>query len=209
MAMLLLVAVSCRHTKKEYYPNGVLRSAIEYKGKTQDGLAVYYDANGVKTLEVTMKDGKKEGRLRTFFFNGNLQTEEYYANDQLNGKRISYDKDRVKLTEIEFKDGVMNGTYQEWHGRDIVKCVGEYADGLWNGHWEYYDMRGFLVAEGDFDHGTGDQLNYSDTGVLFKKTHYENNAKNGEEVYYNSSGDITKIIVYKADRMISVDGNPV
>ena len=156
-----------------------------------------------------MKDGKKEGRLRTFFFNGNLQTEEYYANDQLNGKRISYDKDRVKLTEIEFKDGVMNGTYQEWHGRDIVKCVGEYADGLWNGHWEYYDMRGFLVAEGDFDHGTGDQLNYSDTGVLFKKTHYENNAKNGEEVYYNSSGDITKIIVYKDDRMISVDGNPV
>ena len=207
--MLLLIAASCRHTVEEFYPSGNLRSSIEYKGKVQDGFAVYYDESGVKTLEVTMKDGKKEGRLRTFFFNGNLQTEEYYANDLLNGMQTTYDKDGVKLTEIEFKDGVMNGSYHEWHERDILKCVGQYADGLWDGPWEYYDMRGFLIAEGDFDHGTGDQLNYTETGVLYKKSHYENNAKNGEEVYYNPQGEVTKVIVYKDDRMISVDGNPV
>lgn len=209
LVMLLLVAASCRHTVKEYHPNGNLRSSIEYKGKIQDGLAVYYDESGVKTLELTMKDGKKEGRLRTFFFNGNLQTEEYYVNDILNGIQTTYDREGVKLTEIEFKDGVMNGSYQEWHERDILKCAGQYADGLWDGHWEYYDMRGFLIAEGDFDHGSGDQLNYTETGVLFKKSHYENNAKNGEEIYYNPQGEVTKVIVYKDDRMISVDGDPV
>ena len=209
MILLLLAVASCRHTQKEYYPNGELRSSIEYKGKVQDGLAVYYDVKGVKTLEVTMVNGKKEGRLRTFFFNGNLQTEEYYVNDLLNGKQSTYNSDGVRLTEIEYKDGVMNGSYQEWHERDILKCVGQYAGGLWDGHWEHYDMRGFLVAEGDFVRGTGDQINYTETGVLFKKTHYENNAKNGEEVYYNPQGDIVKIIVYKDDRMISVDGDPV
>lgn len=209
LVMLLFVTASCRHTVKEYYPSGNLRSTIEYKGKVQDGLSVYYDEMGVKTLEVTMKNGKKEGRLRTFFFNGNLQTEEFYANDLLNGMQTTYDKDGVKLTEIAFKDGVMNGSYQEWHERDILKCTGQYADGLWDGHWEYFDVRGFLIAEGDFDHGTGDQVNYTETGVLFKKSHYENNAKNGEEIYYNPQGDILKVIVYKDDRMISVDGTPV
>ena len=204
---LLILVTSCRHTVKEYYPDGELRSAIEYKGKVQDGLAVYYDSKGVKTLELTMVKGKKEGRLRTFFFNGNLQTEEFYANDLLNGKQTTYNSDGLKLTEIEYKNGVMNGPCQEWHERDVLKSVGQYADGLWDGHWEYYDIRGFLIAEGDFVRGSGDQLNYTETGVLYKKTHYENNAKNGEEIYYTPQGDIAKIIVYKDDRMVSVDGN--
>ena len=209
LVILLMAVSSCRHTAKEYYPNGELRSSIEYKGKVQDGLSLYYNDAGVKTLEVTMKNGKKEGRLRSFFFNGNLQTEEYYANDLLNGVQTTFNLEGVKLTAIEFKDGVMNGSYQEWHERDILKCAGQYADGLWDGHWEYYDFRGYMIAEGDFDHGTGDQLNYTDTGVLYKKSHYENNAKNGEEVYYNPQGDIVKVVVYKDDRMVSVDGEPV
>lgn len=203
---ILFLAVSCRHTVKEYYPNGEIRSVIECKGKVQDGLAVYYDASGVKTLEVTMVNGKKEGRLRTFFFNGNLETEEFYHNDLLNGVQTIYNLDGLKLTEIEFKDGVMNGSYKEWHERDILKCVGQYADGLWDGHWEYYDFRGFLIAEGNYDKGNGDQLNYTDTGVLYKKTHYENGAKNGEEFYYDSQGNVTKAIIYKDDRMVSLNG---
>ena len=206
---LLLLSTSCRHTVKEYYPNGALRSAVECKGKVQDGIAVYYDLSGVKTMEVTMVKGKKEGRLRTFFFNGNLQTEEFYHNDLLDGMQTTYNQEGVKLTEIEFKDGVMNGSYKEWHERDILKCIGRYVDAQWDGHWEYYDFRGFLVAEGDYDHGTGDQLNYTDTGVLYKKTHYEKGAKNGEEIYYDSQGNISKTIVYKDDRMILVDGDPV
>lgn len=202
----LLLSVSCRHTEKEYYPNGELRSSVEYKGKAQDGLAVYYDASGVKNLELTMLKGKKEGRLRTFFFNGRLHTEEFYHNDLLNGVQTTYNLEGVKLTEIEFKDGVMNGSYKEWHERDILKCVGQYVDGLWDGHWEYYDLRGFLIAEGNYVKGSGDQLNYTDTGILYKKTHYENNSKNGEEFIYDSNGDITKTILYKDDRMVSVDG---
>lgn len=156
-----------------------------------------------------MVNGKKEGRLRTFFFNGGLQTEEFYHNDLLEGIQSIYDQDGVKLSEIEFKEGVMNGSYQEWHDRDILKCVGQYADGLWDGHWEYYDMRGFLIAEGDFDHGTGDQLNYTETGILYKKTHYENGAKNGDEIYYDPQGNVTKTIVYKDDRMVSLDGEAI
>ena len=206
LLVALLFATSCRHTVKEYYPNGELRSAIECKGKVPDGLAVYYDMSGVKNLELTMKNGKKEGRLRTFFFNGNIQSEEFYHNDLLNGMQTTYDKDGVKLTEVEFKDGVMNGSYKEWHERDILKCVGQYADGQWDGHWEYYDMRGFLIAEGDFERGCGDQINYTDTGVLYKKTHYENGAKNGEEDYYDAQGNVTKTIIYKDDRMVSLDG---
>ena len=66
-------------------------------------------------------------------------------------------------------------------------------------------MRGFLVAEGDYVKGCGDQINYTDTGILYKKTHFENGAKNGEEVYYDSQGNISKTIVYKDDRMVSVN----
>lgn len=209
LSVFLLVATSCRHTVKEYYPNGELRSAVECKGKVPDGLSVYYDASGVKSREVEMVNGKKEGRLRAFFFNGNLQTEEFYRNDLLNGMQTTYNQEGVKLTEIEYKDGVMDGSYTEWHERDILKCAGQYADGLWDGHWEYYDFRGFLIAEGDYVKGSGDQLNYTDTGVLYKKTHYENNAKNGEEIYYDPQGNVIKTIMYKDDRMVSLNGEAI
>lgn len=208
-AILALFFVSCQHTEKEYYPNGMLRSTIECKGDVPNGVSTYYNDDGVKTLEVNYKNGKKEGRLRSFFFNGNLQTEEHYKNDQLNGLQTTYDLTGIKLTEIEYVDGVMNGSYREWHDKDVLKSVGSYADGLWNGHWEYYDFRGFLVAEGDFDHGTGDQLNYTDTGVLYKKSHYVNNEKSGEEFFYNSDGDVVKTIVYEKGRMVSIDGKHV
>ena len=62
LSVFLLVATSCRHTVKEYYPHGELRSAVECKGKVPDGLSVYYDKSGVKSLEVEMVKGKKEGR---------------------------------------------------------------------------------------------------------------------------------------------------
>ena len=123
--------------------------------------------------------------------------------------QTTYNQEGVKLTEIEYKDGVMDGSYTEWHERDILKCAGQYADGLWDGHWEYYDFRGFLIAEGDYVKGRGDQLNYTDTGVLYKKTHYENNAKNGEEIYYDPQGNVIKTIMYKDDRMVSLNGEAI
>lgn len=109
LACVLLV--SCQKTKEEYFPSGSLKSKIEYKGDKKEGLAVYYDEGGVKILEMTMKNDKKEGRLRKFFFNGNIDTEEFYRNDVLDGKQTTYDVNGIKTSETNFSKGKKNGAY--------------------------------------------------------------------------------------------------
>lgn len=87
--------------------------------------------------------------------------------------------------------------------------MGAYKDGLSDGKWIYYDERGAIAGEGSFAKGTGEQLHYDANGNLSMKNHYVNDRKNGDEIYYNTDGNIIKTIVYKDDRMISVDGNTI
>ncbi len=208
--ILVILFNGCRQSaKEEYYPSGVLKSKIEYKGGKQDGLAIFYSQDGFKELEISMKNGKKEGRLRKFFFNGNIETEEYYKNDVLDGKQILYDLQGIKTYETEYVNGIKNGPYCAWWGKDRIKTKGAFKEGLSDGKWEYYDERGYIAGEATFNKGTGDQIHYDRNGMLAMKNHYIKDRKNGEETYYNSQGNVIKTIVYKDDRMISIDGNLV
>jgi len=76
---------------------------------------------------------------------------------------------------------------------------------MYHGTWIYYDPRGLKVGKGIFDKGTGVLKAFRSNGTLKREVHYENNRKNGEEVWYDSEGEIERRIVYKNDRIISTE----
>lgn len=209
LGVALLLLVGCTRVKEEYYPDGILRSRIEYRNGKENGLATFYQPNGMRVSEIEMKDGKKNGSFRTFYSNGNIESEATYQNDSLVGIQSFFDIDGALVESVTYASGKKNGEYRVWHARDLVQTIGYFKNDLWDGHWEYYDGRGFLVGEGDFDEGTGILTNYNSQGMKHKITHYVHNKKEGDEVYYDAQGNEIKRITFKEDKILTVNGQRV
>ncbi len=55
---VMSLLISCKKTEKEYYPNGQLKSVIEYRNGKEHGTTIYYDDTySNPSLEIVMKDG--------------------------------------------------------------------------------------------------------------------------------------------------------
>jgi len=202
-----ILATSCTKVVREFYPNGRLKSEIHYRFGKEHGMMTYYNKNyGGKSLEIKMKNGKKNGKLTRYFFNGNLETTAYYINDVIDGQERIYAMDGSLILETNYKLGVKDGPYFSWHTKGMPKEIGAFNNGNFHGNWEYYDERGCMVGEAKFDNGNGVQIAYTSHGELARKTNYENNLKNGEEIYYAPNGEVEKVFLFKDDKIIEING---
>ena len=205
LSLLTFLFSSCTKTIEEYYPNGRLKSRIEYRLKKEHGKALYYDEHLRLYLEVTMKNGKKHGGFHKYHFNGKIDTEAYYVNDLQEGVEVMYNHHGVKLKETHYVNGVKDGPFFSWHDRNMPFEKGAFKQGLFDGEWLYYDERGMELGEAHFTAGTGALKGYDPNGDLVIITNYKNNLKNGDEIHFAPNGDTLKRINYVDDRIKSIN----
>jgi antitoxin component YwqK of YwqJK toxin-antitoxin module len=80
---LSLLAVSCsRNVEKEYYPNGQLKSVLNYKRGQLEGIALYYYENGNLKERVNYRKGKRERTGTTYYESGKLKEEITYEDGE-------------------------------------------------------------------------------------------------------------------------------
>lgn len=73
------LAVGCsRNVEKEYYPNGKLKSVLNYKKGQLEGIALYYHENGTLKERVNYRRGKRERTGTTYYESGALKEEITY-----------------------------------------------------------------------------------------------------------------------------------
>ena len=103
--ILFLSAVSCsREVEKEYYPNGQLKSVLNYKKGQLEGIALYYYDNGTLKERVNYRRGKRERTGTTYYESGNLKEEITYENGvEVNVKLFG--EDGALISESAYKDG--------------------------------------------------------------------------------------------------------
>lgn len=208
--IVLTFATSCTKVEKSYYPNGRLESKIGYRSGKEHGKTIYYnDYTQLPVLVVEMRKGKKEGKLYRYFPYGQLKSEENYVNDLLDGAETIYDAKGYPLSETHFVKGVKNGSYTTWHDRNMIKEKGSFKDDKFDGEWEYYDERGFMVGEGSFENGTGFITAYDQLGNLQRRTHYVDNMKEGDDVFYQPNGEVEKVVTYNQDRIVEINNESV
>jgi len=86
LIVLLFAAAGCsREVKKEYYPDGKLKSVLNYKKGQLEGIALYYYQNGQLKERVNYRRGKRERTGTTYYESGKLKEEINYVD----GKRKS------------------------------------------------------------------------------------------------------------------------
>ena len=102
--MLIFIAGCSRTVEKEYYPNGQLKSVLNYKKGKLEGIALYYYENGTLKERVNYRRGKRERTGTTYYESGALKEKITYVN----GKKehvLLYSEDGKLISESVYKDG--------------------------------------------------------------------------------------------------------
>jgi len=98
------LSVGCsREVEKEYYPNGKLKSVLNYKKGQLEGIALYYYENGELKERVNYRKGKRERTGTTYYESGTLKEEITYEN----GMRVNvklHGEDGALISESVYKD---------------------------------------------------------------------------------------------------------
>ena len=68
---------------KAYYPNGALKSKIEFKKGLGNGIYETYYPNGNLFEKTTMKDGKPDGKYEVYSSDGKLEESSIYKNGEV------------------------------------------------------------------------------------------------------------------------------
>ena len=90
---------------KQFYKNGKIRSAINYKGGRKNGLAISYYKDGTPKQEIEYVEDKKHGVAKTYYENGKLFQKTPYENGVKHGVREKYRQNGKLMAEIPYHNG--------------------------------------------------------------------------------------------------------
>jgi antitoxin component YwqK of YwqJK toxin-antitoxin module len=124
-ALLVLLNISLAfavtETRKTYYPDGVIRSAITYKdGKKNGAEHIFYRDGAIIHYSRNYVHGKLHGLQQEYDAHALLLKEESYDHGRLDG-RSRYYRNGLLLREIEYRRGMLDGTYREFTKNGVMK----------------------------------------------------------------------------------------
>lgn len=106
------------------------------------------------TINLTDKNGKKQGFWRYFWSNGDLKYEVYYENNEKEGLEIRYydAQDCIEFSNT-YKNGMLSGPSVTFYPNCSTKVEEVYVAGKKHGYERAYDENGFLLTEAKFEKG--------------------------------------------------------
>ncbi len=206
--MMLLFLAACTRVETTYYSNGQVKSEITMRGKKYHGPASYWYENGIMQTQCQYEDNELEGKLVSWHMNGARQTEQHFSRGKLHGVMKGFDTDGKLVSEGHYNHGILHGRYVEYYPDRGVKLEGNYANGKHEGTWLYFDIGGLIIGEGVFSKGTGKQRAFRENGKTKQLTHYVDDQKHGDEIYYLEDGSVEMINRFEAGKLVEkITGN--
>lgn len=190
-SLLCCMAISLQaEVEKEYFPDGTLKSEIDYKDGTRtatskgvkNGIERIYYNNGQLAYEVHNIDNKRDGVLKWYEREGPLIKETHYKMGKMHGTdKIYFDNGKLQFS-VNFVDDKKEGIEKEYYSTGQLASKVNYIHGKREGYLKRYHQKGYLMSQ-----------------VLYKR-----NYKEGNEVFYDEKGKIIKKERNKMDRPIDV-----
>lgn len=195
--ILLLALTACTKVEKQYFPNGGIKSEVQYKRDMKNGEALYYYNNGNINIRCTYNNDKLDGLYEKFNPDGSLNESTNYKDGLKEGSSNLYFENGKIAISMNFENDLPQGEYKEYFDNGQVKIDGQYNGGFYDGEWSYYDFNGLKVGYAHFEDGSGEQIGFH-YGTSKKRVsiEFENNLKNGREMYFNKEGELIKTIYY-------------
>lgn len=224
-----------------YYPDGHLSEEMNYHSETRisilnaydkDGNQMVVNGNGVyktftddgQILQIgEVKNGKKTGIWKSFYFNGKIKEEGKYENeiyklvnswdpegkqDVSNGNGVYYSflpDDSTIFEKGEFSKGLRNGLWTSYYpGSGRILGEFSYVNGKLSGPQKSYSESGQLTLEGEMinDLREGEWKWYFENGIVSSTVSFRHNEKEGEQVLWSESGHKSRKETYRAGKLI-------
>lgn len=164
---------------------------------------VFDDANGIKQMydslgnieaEFTVKDGKIDGYLKSFYTNGKLQVHSTFINGVRQGISTEYDENGILIAAYNYLNDELNGPFKIYENNKL-NMVGGKLNGVDHGQFKEYNEDNRIVKEYTMKRGVLDG-NYTEYGFVEGKLlvkvigYYSNGEKTGlwQTVKINEKG---------------------
>jgi hypothetical protein len=92
-----------------WYPNGMKKLEVTYKNGKKQGMETLWDPHGTKIRETWYNNGKKNGNESYWDSRGNLKKTIAFRNDLQNGMEVTFSANGKKLKEEFYKAGLKEG----------------------------------------------------------------------------------------------------
>lgn len=178
---------------KSYNMDGVLISEGNRKNFELDSLWSFYDNNGKKRLDITYKQGKKNG-VRIQYFENEFIVENWRM-DSIVGAVNTYYPDSLLKKTTPYEEGKAHGIEKEFNRENLVIAVTNFYRGVMT-------RREFINRTDNFGFKQGNWKFFWDNGNLQMEGTYQNDKKHGFFKYYDEAGNFILVEKYEYDQLI-------
>ena len=114
-----------------WYENGKEEYVEHFNEKGEnDGIFIYWNADGTKTREWYYKNGEKHGPFKIWFGDGKKSKETTYIEGKKEGLTCEWYENGNRKMETTFKKGLKNGIHTEWNENGEKTIEGEFTLGV-------------------------------------------------------------------------------
>jgi len=200
--ILLVVFTACTRTETTYYSNNKVSAEVTLRNGKKNGRARYYYTNGAIQQESYFKNDVPHGILHRWRADGILVLEENYTEGLKNGAVITWDEKGKKISQMTYRNDTLDGLSAEWYSSGEKRDKGHYKKGIFDGRWLWMSEEGRIVGEGFFENGKGVVKSYYLRGQRAAVTHYTGNEKDGLETAWDDSGRVTLSRTWKMGKIV-------
>ncbi|MCD4791639.1 MAG: hypothetical protein K8R54_00270 [Bacteroidales bacterium] len=179
-------------TAEFYDEKGIKISEGTYKGKTKNGLWLYYK-NGAKIKEESYKDGLLNGDQLTYYEDGKIYDRKKFENDKQIGLWEKFHKNGKVYLKTFLVNGLMDGPLFRYYYSGKIEVKGQYKNDLKEGKWTFYSEDG---QEDYIEYKNGIDVN-DDNVEKVNSEEYRRNIEKGKTIadpehYKNNPYDYPK-----------------
>ena len=136
--------------------------------------------NGQVKSKGTIKNGKLNGKVTTWYEDGQIWSEELYIEGNLGEKtRYSYFEDSEIKSKLHFINSKLEGNSTYWYENSQIFSDRNYKDGKKNGKWTSWYENGMKMSERNYKDGKedGKSTEWYANGQIMSEENY----KDGKE----------------------------
>ena len=131
------------------------------------GIGVYR-SGGIVSAEVTMKNGVRQGLMKTYYPSGKLRQTFWYENGMREDTAVWYHEDGIIFRKTPYRKDSINGIQIQYYKNGKVRAKLEYTDGLRTPFLEEYTAGGAKIASyPELVAGTKDEYNANGTYKIY------------------------------------------
>ncbi len=194
---------------KEFYQTGELRSEGNYKKGLREGDWIFYYRDGKEEQRGGYYRGKPEGDWKWTYNNGQTWREESFIEGLEEGLAIEYNDTGKVVSKGNYLSGEREGEWVLDLGDHREE--GSYVAGQKQGMWKAYYPSGKIKYEGKYEQGreSGKHTEYFESGQIRETGAYKFGLREGDWYSFNEEGIQTRVITYKQNLPIRIDGEKV